>query len=75
MNVVITKDFLGAEGDADLVEWLVSEGDTVAIGQPIAGLETAKSVVEFESPTAGVISLKARAGDVVAAGETIAVVS
>lgn len=75
MNVVITQEFLGAEDDADLVEWLVAEGDTVSLGQPLAALETAKSTVEFESPAAGVISLRADEGEVVETGATIATIA
>lgn len=39
--------------DAELVRWLVSVGDTVTTDQPIAEVETAKSVVEVPSPYAG----------------------
>ena len=74
MEVTITEDFLGAEDDADLVEWLVADGETVSIGQPIAGLETAKTTVQFESPASGAIRFKANTGDVVEAGDVIAVI-
>ncbi|MDR6613854.1 dihydrolipoamide acetyltransferase family protein [Leifsonia sp. 1010] len=39
--------------DAELVRWLVAVGDTVVTDQPIAEVETAKSVVEVPSPYAG----------------------
>lgn len=39
--------------DAELVRWLVAVGDTVTTDQPIAEVETAKSVVEVPSPFAG----------------------
>jgi pyruvate dehydrogenase E2 component (dihydrolipoamide acetyltransferase) len=42
--------------DAELVHWLVAVGDTVATDQPIAEVETAKSVVEVPSPFAGRVS-------------------
>ncbi|ROZ65731.1 2-oxo acid dehydrogenase subunit E2 [Kocuria soli] len=42
--------------EADLVRWLVAEGDTVAIDQPIAEVETAKSLVEVPCPWAGVVT-------------------
>ncbi|UAJ78549.1 2-oxo acid dehydrogenase subunit E2 [Leifsonia sp. ZF2019] len=42
--------------DAELVRWLVARGDTVAVDQPIAEVETAKSVVEVPSPFAGVVA-------------------
>ncbi|MGP3535981.1 dihydrolipoamide acetyltransferase family protein [Microbacterium sp. RD1] len=41
--------------EAELVQWLVEVGDTIAIDQPIAEVETAKSSVELPSPFAGVV--------------------
>lgn len=41
--------------EAELVRWLVAVGDDVRIDQPIAEVETAKSVVEVPSPFAGVV--------------------
>lgn len=58
--------------EAELVQWLVAEGDTVALNQTIAEVETAKAVVELPSPHAGVVSrLHAAAGDVVAVGSVL----
>jgi len=54
--------------DAELVRWLVVVGDTVTTDQPIAEVETAKSVVEVPSPYAGTVA--ALHGD---EGETILV--
>ncbi|HWT33991.1 MAG TPA: dihydrolipoamide acetyltransferase family protein [Microbacterium sp.] len=73
----MTQDFrlpdLG-EGlpDAELVQWLVKEGDTVALNQTIAEVETAKASIELPSPYAGVVqTLHAQPGDVVAVGSVI----
>lgn len=58
--------------EAEVVAWLVSEGDTVALNQPIAEVETAKAVVEIPSPYAGVVvRLHASAGDAVAVGDPL----
>lgn len=38
---------------ADLVQWLVEVGDDVQLDQPIAEVETAKSLVQVPSPYAG----------------------
>jgi 2-oxoisovalerate dehydrogenase E2 component (dihydrolipoyl transacylase) len=55
--------------EAEIVQWLVAEGDTVALNQTLAEVETAKAIVELPSPYAGVISaLHAGAGDVVPVG-------
>ena len=58
--------------EAELVQWLVAEGDTVALNQTIAEVETAKAVVELPSPYAGVVHrLHAAAGDVVEVGAVL----
>lgn len=58
--------------EAELVQWLVAEGDTVTLNQTIAEVETAKAVVELPSPHAGVIrALHAAAGDVVEVGAVL----
>lgn len=55
--------------EAEVVQWLVAEGDTVTLNQTLAEVETAKAIVELPSPFAGVIgSLHAAAGEVVAVG-------
>ena len=58
--------------EAEVVAWLVAEGDTVALNQPLAEVETAKAVVEIPSPYAGVVvRLHAPAGGSVAVGEAL----
>ena len=58
--------------EAELVQWLVKEGDAVALNQTIAEVETAKAVVELPSPHAGVVSaLHAQPGDVVEVGSVL----
>ena len=58
--------------EAEIVAWLVSEGDTVELNQAIAEVETAKAVVEIPSPFAGVVvRLHAEAGGTVAVGQAL----
>jgi pyruvate dehydrogenase E2 component (dihydrolipoamide acetyltransferase) len=58
--------------EAELVQWLVRVGDTIAIDQAIAEVETAKSIVELPSPYAGVVvALHGEAGDTLAVGEPL----
>jgi len=55
--------------DAEIVDWKVSEGDTVELNQPLIEVNTAKALVEIPSPLAGVIlKLHGAAGDVVEVG-------
>jgi 2-oxoisovalerate dehydrogenase E2 component (dihydrolipoyl transacylase) len=52
-----------------ILEWLVAEGDEVALNQPLVEVETAKAVVEIPSPYAGrVVSLHGEAGAEVPVG-------
>lgn len=58
--------------EAGLVQWLVAVGDTIAVDQAIAEVETAKSVVELPSPFAGVVTaLHGDAGDTIAVGAPV----
>lgn len=55
--------------EAEVVQWLVQPGDTVALNQTLAEVETAKAVVELPSPYEGTVaSLHADAGETVAVG-------
>ncbi|GAB1641294.1 dihydrolipoamide acetyltransferase family protein [Krasilnikovia sp. MM14-A1259] len=58
--------------EAEIVQWLVAEGDEVVVDQSIAEVETAKSVVEVPSPYAGRVAvLHAAAGTTLAVGEPL----
>src|SRR5688500_14786133 len=58
--------------DAEVVRWLVSEGDQVSLNQPIVEVDTAKALVEIPSPIEGTITrLHAGAGDTVMVGATL----
>lgn len=58
--------------EAEVVQWLVAPGDTVALNQTLAEVETAKAVVELPSPYEGVVStLHAEAGETVAVGSPL----
>ena len=55
--------------DAEIVEWHVKEGDTVALDQALLSVETAKAIVEIPSPYAGrVAKLYGQAGELVHLG-------
>jgi pyruvate dehydrogenase E2 component (dihydrolipoamide acetyltransferase) len=46
---------LAGATEAAIAHWLVSPGDTVAVGTPIAEIETEKALVEYAAEDAGVI--------------------
>jgi 2-oxoisovalerate dehydrogenase E2 component (dihydrolipoyl transacylase) len=59
--------------DAEIVEWLVKEGDEVKIDQPLVSMETAKAVVEVPSPFTGkVAKFHGGPGDVIKTGAPLA---
>ncbi len=61
--------------EAEIVTWHVAAGDTVAVDQPVAEVETAKAVVEVPVPFAGrVTALHGQPGDRVAVGEPLVTV-
>ncbi len=58
--------------ESEIVAWKVAVGDTVALNQIIAEVETAKAVVELPSPFAGVVTaLHEQPGTVVEVGKPI----
>jgi pyruvate dehydrogenase E2 component (dihydrolipoamide acetyltransferase) len=55
--------------EAQLVQWLVRPGETVALNQPLCQVETAKALVDVPSPYAGVVkTLHAKPGETVPVG-------
>jgi 2-oxoisovalerate dehydrogenase E2 component (dihydrolipoyl transacylase) len=62
--------------EAEIVHWLVSEGDLVAIDQSVVEVETAKSVVEVPTPYAGrIATLHAAAGTTLEVGKPLITVA
>nr|WP_246223765.1 dihydrolipoamide acetyltransferase family protein [Pseudarthrobacter psychrotolerans] len=58
--------------ESEILSWKVAVGDTVALNQVIAEVETAKAVVELPSPFAGVITaLHEEPGTIVEVGKPI----
>jgi pyruvate dehydrogenase E2 component (dihydrolipoamide acetyltransferase) len=59
--------------DATIVEWLVTEGDSVKLDAPLVSMETAKAVVEVPSPFTGkLLKQHGAAGDVINTGAPLA---
>jgi pyruvate dehydrogenase E2 component (dihydrolipoamide acetyltransferase) len=65
---------LAGATEAALAHWLVAAGDTVAVGTPIAEIETEKALVEYAAEEAGVVGrLVLAEGDSGEIGDPIAV--
>jgi pyruvate dehydrogenase E2 component (dihydrolipoamide acetyltransferase) len=62
-----------AQETGKLVSWLKKEGQSVSKGEPLLEIETDKAVMEIEATGDGVLAgIKARQGDVIPVGQTIA---
>ena len=74
MPEVIMPKMGDAMEEGTLLEWKKQDGETVALGDVIAEIETDKSNVEIEAEDAGVLHVKAEAGAVLPVGTVIAVI-
>ena len=71
-NTVLLPDLGEGLTEADIVRWLVAEGDTVAVDQPMVEVETAKALVEVPSPYAGtVLTLHGAEGETMDVGSPL----
>ena len=62
--------------EAELVNWLVAVGDEVHVDQPIAEVETAKSMVEVPTPYAGTVAeLHGKPGETIDVGKPLITVT
>jgi pyruvate/2-oxoglutarate dehydrogenase complex dihydrolipoamide acyltransferase (E2) component len=65
-------DRLNVNDDEHLIRnWLVADGELVAVGRPIAEVETSKATVEIEARGSGPLRILKPAGANVRVGETI----
>jgi pyruvate dehydrogenase E2 component (dihydrolipoamide acetyltransferase) len=61
--------------EAEVVRWLVKQGDEVEENQPVIEVQTDKAVVELPAPASGKMAeLKWKEGDVVPVGEVLYVI-
>src|SRR5438067_13347691 len=58
--------------EATLLQWLKSEGDHVAVDEPICELESDKATVDLPAPTSGILHPQKKAGETAHVGEVIA---
>src|SRR6476619_7271136 len=71
-RVFVMPDLGEGLEEGRIVRWLVAEGATVELNQPLVEVETAKAVVEIPSPFAGKIqALHGSDGDDVPVGRAL----
>lgn len=74
-TVLRMPEVLANAGEAVVQTWLVSEGQEISVGDPLAEIETEKAVVEYVAEVSGTVGrLLAEPGATIAVGEPIAVV-
>ncbi|NYF09865.1 pyruvate dehydrogenase E2 component (dihydrolipoamide acetyltransferase) [Leifsonia sp. AK011] len=74
-TVIRMPEVLAGASEAAIQSWLVSPGQSLEVGQPLAEIETEKAVVEYAAETSGtVLQLLAEAGVSLNVGDPIAVV-
>ena len=62
--------------DAEVLRWLVTEGETVTVDQPVVEVETAKSVVEVPTPYGGTVrTLHGAAGETLEVGAPLVTIA
>jgi len=72
--VVRMPSVLAGATEAAIASWLVAPGDTVAVGDPLAEIETEKAIIEYGAEEAGVVGrIVLAAGEVGEIGVPIAV--
>ena len=54
-TIIRMPSVLAGSEEAAIASWLVTPGQTVAVGDPLAEIETEKAVVEYNSEDAGVV--------------------
>ena len=71
-KIIMPKTGMAME-EGTILEWLVKEGDTVSIGDPVAEIETDKATMELESDYSGqILKIMHPEGTVVPVIEVIA---
>ena len=75
MKEVLLPELAESVVEGEILKWLVNEGDSVALEQPLCEVMTDKVTVELPSPVAGVLKQRmANEGDVVAVHAVIALI-
>ncbi|GAA5514328.1 dihydrolipoyllysine-residue acetyltransferase component of pyruvate dehydrogenase complex [Deinococcus carri] len=76
MKEVLLPELAESVVEGEILKWLVQEGETVALEQPLCEVMTDKVTVELPSPVAGVLYQRlAQEGDVVAVHAAIALIA
>ena len=72
MSTQILIPQLGTEiTEAEITEWLVKDGASVAEGDPILAITTTKMAIDIEAPASGVLTIKMTEGELAPVGAVV----
>lgn len=75
MKEIVLPELAESVVEGEILKWLVNEGDTIVLEQPLCEVMTDKVTVELPSPVAGVLNRRmANEGDVVPVHSVIALI-
>jgi len=74
-DIIIPKDLWDEDNEGVITSWLVSDGNQVDIGTPIAEVMVEKAQFEIESHVSGTLEILKQEDDLVEKGDVIARVS
>jgi len=60
--------------EVEIATWLIKNGDYVEKDQPIAEVDSDKATLELPAEASGIVTLKAKEGDVVQVGQVVALI-
>ncbi len=61
--------------EAQLLEWMVADGEPVTAGQALFALESEKSITEIEAPESGILHIIVPAGEICEVGTVLGTIS
>lgn len=61
--------------EAEVAEWLVGDGETVAEGDPVVMISTTKTSMELEAPASGTLTIVLEEGEIGEIGATLATIA
>ncbi|HXR13667.1 MAG TPA: lipoyl domain-containing protein, partial [Solirubrobacteraceae bacterium] len=72
MSEVVMPRLSDSMEEGTILKWLKGTGDQVALGEPIAEIETDKATMTYEADGAGYLQIVAPEGETLAIGAVIA---
>jgi pyruvate dehydrogenase E2 component (dihydrolipoamide acetyltransferase) len=76
MNIFRLPDFGASTGEAEVVVWLKTVGDSIAVGEPVLEVQSDKANVEVEATISGTLArVLAEEGKILKPGDPLAVIA